>query len=47
MAMSFIHGFHLNNLRGDVYGGIVAAVLALPLALAFGERWTPFIGQEN
>jgi SulP family sulfate permease len=31
-----IHGFHLNNLRGDIYGGIVAAVVALPLALAFG-----------
>jgi sulfate permease, SulP family len=34
--MSFIHGFHFNNLRGDIYGGVVAAVVALPLALAFG-----------
>jgi len=33
---SFIHGFSLNNLRGDIYGGLTAAVVALPLALAFG-----------
>jgi len=32
----FIHGFSLNNLRGDIYGGLTAAVVALPLALAFG-----------
>lgn len=32
----FIHGFHLHNLRGDIYGGLTAAVVALPLALAFG-----------
>ena len=31
-----IHGLHFNNLRGDIYGGLVAAVVALPLALAFG-----------
>lgn len=29
--------FDLSNLRGDVYGGITAGVVALPLALAFGE----------
>lgn len=34
--MALIHGFHLNNLRGDIYGGLTAAVVALPLALAFG-----------
>ena len=34
--MAFIHGFHLRNLRGDIYGGLTAAVVALPLALAFG-----------
>ena len=28
--------FDLNTLRGDIFGGIVAAVVALPLALAFG-----------
>ena len=27
---------HLNNLRGDLFGGVTAAVVALPLALAFG-----------
>ena len=35
--MSLIHGFHTRNLRGDVLGGITAAVVALPLALAFGN----------
>ncbi len=30
------HGLHLRNLRGDIYGGLTAAVVALPLALAFG-----------
>jgi SulP family sulfate permease len=34
--MSLIHGLHFNNLRGDFFGGVVAAVVALPLALAFG-----------
>jgi len=29
--------FDLSNLRGDIYGGITAGVVALPLALAFGE----------
>ena len=32
-----INGFHLKNIRGDVLGGITAAVVALPLALAFGN----------
>lgn len=32
----FIHGFRLDNLRGDLFGGLTAAVVALPLALAFG-----------
>ena len=35
--MSLINGFHLRNVRGDVLGGITAAVVALPLALAFGN----------
>ena len=26
----------LNSLRGDIYGGVTAAIVALPLALAFG-----------
>lgn len=29
--------FDISNLRGDSYGGITAGVVALPLALAFGE----------
>jgi len=35
--LSIINGFHLKNIRGDVLGGITAAVVALPLALAFGN----------
>ncbi|MFK7886375.1 MAG: SulP family inorganic anion transporter [Gammaproteobacteria bacterium] len=29
--------FDTSNLRGDIYGGLTAGVVALPLALAFGE----------
>jgi len=29
--------FDMSNLRGDIYGGLTAGVVALPLALAFGE----------
>lgn len=31
-----INGLHLRNFRGDVFGGLTAAIVALPLALAFG-----------
>ena len=31
------HGLHTGNLRGDFLGGVTAAVVALPLALAFGN----------
>lgn len=34
--LELVHGFRLDNLRGDIFGGITAAVVALPLALAFG-----------
>ena len=34
--MISIHGLHFNNLRGDIYGGLSAAVVALPLAMAMG-----------
>jgi MFS superfamily sulfate permease-like transporter len=34
--MSLIHGLHFRNVRGDIYGGLTAAVVALPLGLAFG-----------
>ncbi len=35
--MALINGFHLKNIRGDILGGLTAAVVALPLALAFGN----------
>ena len=35
--MALVHGLNLKNVRGDVLGGITAAVVALPLALAFGN----------
>lgn len=34
--MSLIHGLRFDNIRGDIYDGLTAAVVALPLALAFG-----------
>ncbi len=34
--MSLINVLHFNNLRGDIYGGLTAAVVALPLAMAMG-----------
>ena len=32
----FIENLHFKNLKGDFYGGLTAAVVALPLALAMG-----------
>lgn len=34
--MQLVNGLHSRNLRGDLFGGITASVVALPLALAFG-----------
>lgn len=34
--MKYINGLHFNNMRGDIYGGLTAAVVALPLAMAMG-----------
>ena len=34
--MELVNGLHFRNLRGDIFGGLTAAVVALPLALAFG-----------
>ena len=31
-----VNGLHFNNVRGDIYGGLTAAVVALPLAMAMG-----------
>lgn len=38
MAM---YGFRMDNLRGDLFGGLTAGIVALPLALAFGEASVP------
>jgi len=35
--LALINGLHLRNVRGDILGGVTAAVVALPLALAFGN----------
>jgi sulfate permease, SulP family len=32
----FVRARYFSNIRGDIYGGLTAAVVALPLALAFG-----------
>ncbi|WP_204106460.1 MULTISPECIES: SulP family inorganic anion transporter [Spirulina sp. CCY15215] len=34
--MQLVNRLHFRNLRGDVFGGVTAAIVALPLALAFG-----------
>jgi len=34
--MKIFHGYSINSLHGDFFGGLTAAVIALPLALAFG-----------
>ena len=36
VSTQLINGLHFKNVRGDLFGGITAAVVALPLALAFG-----------
>ena len=36
--MNFLKGFTFDNLRGDFFGGLTAGIVALPLALAFGEQ---------
>ncbi|MCG9890287.1 MAG: SulP family inorganic anion transporter [Thermosynechococcaceae cyanobacterium MS004] len=34
--MKITNYIHFNNLRGDIFGGVTAAIVSLPLALAFG-----------
>lgn len=34
--MQITNRIHFNNLRGDIFGGVTAAIVSLPLALAFG-----------
>lgn len=36
--MKLVHNWRFDNLRGDVFGGITAGIVALPLALAFGVQ---------
>ncbi len=39
--MQLVHGLNFRNLRGDLFGGLTAAIVALPLALAFGVSVSP------
>ena len=34
--MGLVNRLHFYNLRGDFFGGLTTAIVALPLALAFG-----------
>ncbi|MEM9006048.1 MAG: SulP family inorganic anion transporter [Cyanobacteria bacterium P01_F01_bin.86] len=34
--MQVTNRIHFRNLRGDIFGGVTAAIIALPMALAFG-----------
>ena len=34
--MGITNKIHFRNLKGDIFGGITAAVIALPMALTFG-----------
>lgn len=34
--MKITNYIHFNNLRGDIFGGVTAAIVSLPLSLAFG-----------
>ncbi len=36
LIAAFKKGYDLDKFRGDVFGGVTAAIIALPLALAFG-----------
>lgn len=36
MRLSFLNHFSVSNIRGDMFGGLTAAIVSLPLALAFG-----------
>lgn len=34
--MQLLNHIHFRNIRGDIFGGMTAAIIALPMALAFG-----------
>ncbi|MFM6058774.1 MAG: sulfate permease [Microcystis aeruginosa] len=41
ILMQITNRIHFDNLRGDIFGGLTAAIVSLPLALAFGvTSWT-------
>jgi SulP family sulfate permease len=42
--MTLVHGLSFDNLRGDVYGGLTAAVVALALAFGFASGAGPIAG---
>ena len=35
-ALNITNTIHFRNLRGDIFGGLTAAIISLPMALAFG-----------
>jgi len=35
--MKIFHGFNIKFIKGDIYGGITAAIIALPIGLAWGS----------
>ena len=43
-AYNYINGLHFNNLRGDIYGGLTAAVVALALAMGVASGAGPIAG---
>lgn len=42
--MNFINGLHCNDIRGDIYGGITAGVVDLPLAFGVSSGVGPVAG---
>jgi SulP family sulfate permease len=40
--MLLVHGRRFNNLRGDLVGGLTAAVVALPVAGVYGAIFVGF-----
>ena len=34
--MQLLNRIHFRNLRGDIFGGVTAAIIALPMSLGFG-----------
>ena len=47
--MAILNEIRFDNLRGDLFGGVTAAIIALPMALAFGvaSGAGPAAGKRN